>query len=52
MIWIGGLGPGMSAVVLGTILGVAGSNGRDKVTLFASPGIARFGAWLEQLIAE
>jgi transaldolase/glucose-6-phosphate isomerase len=39
-------------VVLGTILGVAGTQGRDKVTLFASPGIARFGAWLEQLIAE
>ncbi len=40
------------AVVLGTILGVAGNLGRDKVTLFASAGIARFGAWLEQLIAE
>jgi transaldolase / glucose-6-phosphate isomerase len=39
-------------VVLGTILGVAGTHGRDKVTLFTSPGIARFGAWLEQLIAE
>jgi hypothetical protein len=27
-------------------------SGRDKVTLIASPGIAIFGAWLEQLLAE
>ena len=27
-------------------------SGRDKVTLIASPGIADFGAWLEQLLAE
>ena len=26
--------------------------GRDKVTIIASPGIADFGAWLEQLLAE
>jgi transaldolase / glucose-6-phosphate isomerase len=39
-------------VVLGTILGVLGKLGRDKVTIIASPGIADFGAWLEQLIAE
>jgi transaldolase/glucose-6-phosphate isomerase len=39
-------------VVLGTILGVLGSSGRDKVTIVASPGIADFGAWLEQLLAE
>ena len=26
--------------------------GRDKVTLFASPDVADFGAWAEQLIAE
>jgi transaldolase/glucose-6-phosphate isomerase len=39
-------------VVLGTILGVAGKMGRDKVTIVASPGIADFGAWLEQLLAE
>jgi transaldolase / glucose-6-phosphate isomerase len=39
-------------VVLGTILGVAGKTGRDKVTIVASPGIADFGAWLEQLLAE
>ncbi|MBO0754356.1 MAG: bifunctional transaldolase/phosoglucose isomerase [Bradyrhizobiaceae bacterium] len=39
-------------VVLGTILGVLGKSGRDKVTIVASPGIADFGAWLEQLLAE
>jgi transaldolase/glucose-6-phosphate isomerase len=39
-------------VVLGTILGVSGQLGRDKVTIIASPGIADFGAWLEQLLAE
>ena len=39
-------------VVLGTIMGVLGRSGRDKVTIFASPGIADFGAWLEQLLAE
>jgi transaldolase/glucose-6-phosphate isomerase len=40
------------AVVLGVILGVLGKAGRDKVTIVASPGIADFGAWLEQLLAE
>ena len=39
-------------VVLGTILGVAGRLGRDKVTIIASPALAGFGAWAEQLIAE
>jgi transaldolase/glucose-6-phosphate isomerase len=39
-------------VVLGTVLGVLGKSGRDKVTVVASPGIADFGAWLEQLLAE
>jgi transaldolase/glucose-6-phosphate isomerase len=39
-------------IVLGTILGVLGTRGRDKVTIVASPGIASFGAWLEQLLAE
>ncbi len=39
-------------VVLGTVLGVSGKSGRDKVTIVASPGIADFGAWLEQLLAE
>jgi transaldolase/glucose-6-phosphate isomerase len=39
-------------VVLGIILGTLASNGRDKVTIVASPGIYDLGAWLEQLIAE
>ena len=39
-------------VQLGTILGVAGRGGRDKVTILASPQIADLGAWLEQLLAE
>ena len=39
-------------VLLGLILGVAARNGRDKLTLITSPGIADFGAWLEQLVAE
>lgn len=39
-------------VVLGNILGVLANQGRDKVTLITSPGIANLGAWLEQLLAE
>jgi transaldolase/glucose-6-phosphate isomerase len=39
-------------VVLGTILGILAKQGRDKVTLIVSPGIADLGAWLEQLLAE
>lgn len=39
-------------VQLGTILGVGGRTGRDKITIVASPQIADLGAWLEQLIAE
>ncbi len=39
-------------VQLGTVLGSACVNGRDKVTLVASPGIHSIGAWLEQLLAE
>jgi transaldolase / glucose-6-phosphate isomerase len=39
-------------VILGTILGVAANSGRDKITIFTSPGISDLGAWLEQLIAE
>jgi hypothetical protein len=39
-------------LVLGAILGVGATLGRDKVTLLASPGIRDLGAWLEQLIAE
>src|SRR5215467_1712211 len=39
-------------LILGAILGTAQRRGRDKVTVIASPGIADFGAWLEQLLAE
>jgi transaldolase / glucose-6-phosphate isomerase len=40
-------------VQLGVAIGVAATRfGRDKVTIIASPGIADFGAWLEQLLAE
>ncbi|MDA2910765.1 bifunctional transaldolase/phosoglucose isomerase [Nitrospiraceae bacterium AH_259_D15_M11_P09] len=39
-------------VVLGTILGVLATKGRDKVTLIISPGVSDLGAWLEQLLAE
>ncbi|MGO9389704.1 bifunctional transaldolase/phosoglucose isomerase [Rhodoblastus sp.] len=40
-------------VELGVALGVAATRfGRDKVTIVASPGLASFGAWLEQLLAE
>jgi transaldolase/glucose-6-phosphate isomerase len=39
-------------VQLGTILGQGCLQGRNKVTIVASPGIADLGAWLEQLIAE
>ena len=38
--------------LLGTILGVAHANGRDKLTIFTSDDIYDVGAWLEQLIAE
>jgi transaldolase / glucose-6-phosphate isomerase len=40
------------AVQLGIALGVAGREGRDKVTLFSSPKLVDFGAWAEQRIAE
>jgi transaldolase/glucose-6-phosphate isomerase len=39
-------------VALGLALGLAAGRGRDKVTLLASRGLAAFGAWAEQLIAE
>ena len=39
-------------VVLGAIFGIAGKSGRDKITIFAGPGLEDFGAWAEQLIAE
>ncbi|RTL79403.1 MAG: bifunctional transaldolase/phosoglucose isomerase [Hyphomicrobiales bacterium] len=40
-------------VQLGVAMGVVASQfGCDKVTIIASPRIAHFGAWLEQLLAE
>jgi len=39
-------------VILGAILGTLQRAGRDKVTIFTSPGISDLGAWLEQLLAE
>jgi glucose-6-phosphate isomerase len=39
-------------VLLGSILGVGHKQGRDKLTIFASPEIYDLGAWMEQLIAE
>jgi transaldolase/glucose-6-phosphate isomerase len=39
-------------VQLGIALATAARDGRDKVTIFASPRLADFGAWAEQLIAE
>ncbi|CAN5399338.1 bifunctional transaldolase/phosoglucose isomerase [soil metagenome] len=39
-------------VQLGLALAAAAKRGRDKLTLTGSKGIADFGAWAEQLIAE
>ncbi|AWM09302.1 bifunctional transaldolase/phosoglucose isomerase [Bradyrhizobium symbiodeficiens] len=39
-------------VQLGLAIGLAGLQGRDKVTILSSKKIADFGAWAEQLIAE
>jgi len=39
-------------VTLGTALGAAALRGRDKVTIFTTPGLSSFGAWAEQLFAE
>ena len=37
---------------LGAIMGELAAAGRDKLTLVASPPLAPFGPWVEQLIAE
>ena len=37
---------------LGAILGELAKAGRDKLTIIASPAIAGFGDWVEQLVAE
>jgi transaldolase/glucose-6-phosphate isomerase len=39
-------------VQLGLAMGLAGLEGRDKMTILSSKKIADFGAWAEQLIAE
>ena len=39
-------------IQFGIALGAAATAGRDKVTITASPGLASFGAWAEQLLAE
>jgi transaldolase/glucose-6-phosphate isomerase len=39
-------------VQLGLVLGVLAQRGRDKITIAASPSVADFGAWAEQLLAE
>jgi transaldolase/glucose-6-phosphate isomerase len=41
--------PGVS---LGLTIGVLTLNGRNKLTILASPSIAAFAAWIEQLVAE
>ena len=37
---------------LGTVLGILTKAGRDKLTLLASPGVAGFSLWVEQMLAE
>ena len=39
-------------LILGTALGELNRDGRDKTTIFATPSLKSFPAWLEQLIAE
>jgi len=44
--------PNNAGLELGAILGELAEAGRDKVTFFTTPTLARFPAWQEQLIAE
>ncbi|MDH4085488.1 MAG: glucose-6-phosphate isomerase [Nitrospira sp.] len=37
---------------LGAVMGSLAKNGCDKVTVIASPSLATFGLWVEQLLAE
>ena len=37
---------------LGAVMSVLAKQGRDKLTLVTSPGVASFGLWVEQLLAE
>ena len=39
-------------LLLGAVIGTCVNAGRDKMTSITSPGVARLGAWLEQLLAE
>jgi transaldolase / glucose-6-phosphate isomerase len=39
-------------IEFGIALGAAAAAGRDKITITSSPGLASFGAWAEQLLAE
>ncbi|CAN5212448.1 hypothetical protein BH10ACI1_BH10ACI1_15740 [soil metagenome] len=41
-----------AGAILGIILGICQTHGKDKLTIFTSPQIYDTGAWLEQLIAE
>ena len=38
--------------LLGAVIGALAGEGRDKLTLIASPSVAGFGMWVDQLIAE
>ncbi len=40
------------AAQLGAVLGTLAQAGYDKLTLLASPALASFGSWVEQLVAE
>lgn len=41
-----------AALELGAMLGESAESGRDKLTLYSSPGLMAFPDWLEQLVAE
>src|SRR5437867_9833389 len=43
---------GNPGVWLGGVMGRLATQGRNEVTLIASPRVATFGYWVEQLIAE
>jgi glucose-6-phosphate isomerase len=47
-----GGGGAPAGLYLGAALGELAQAGRDKLTFVLSPGIASFGDWLEQLLAE
>ena len=40
------------ALILGSVLGALGKEGRDKIAIFASKEVSAFGSWVEQLVAE